>query len=182
VQAYPAETLHGFAFYGDLLNNTGSPQQLSNINATFFDAQGQAISYDKAINQWPIREVSPGGRVPFGVIVPNIQGIADFNFQVQSEPGGRIPREDFEFLEVNQTTEGEDYCISGRLRNPGDQLKTYLMIAAILYDGEDLVINYNNVFHVSPTNVVGDQTMDVAICVDPRQYEVARYELRAWGL
>lgn len=182
VQAFPAEKLQGFMFFGELLNNTGSPQQLSNINATFFDVQGQAISYERAINQWPVREVSPGGRVPFGVIVPNIQGVTDYDFQVQSEPGGRIPREDFEFLEVNQTTEEEDYCVTGRLRNPGDQLKTYLMIAAILYDGEDRVINYNNAFQVSPTNVVGDQTTDIDICVDPRQHEVARYELRAWGL
>jgi hypothetical protein len=184
VQVYPAEALGGVAFYGDLLNNTGSPQQLSDILATFFDAQGQVIPYERTIEQWPIREIPSGGRVPFGVIVPGVQGVANFDFQVQAESGDDIdiPRQDFEFIDVNPSTEGDDYCLNGRLRNPGGPLQAYLMIAAILYGGQDQVINYNNIYQVAPRDVVGDQMMDLNICVDSHQQEVARYEVRAWGL
>jgi len=182
MHAYPAEALNGMVFYGNLMNNTGGPQQLNEINTTLLDAQGQVIPFEKAIDQWPVRAVPQGGQVPFGVVIPNVQGVADFNFEVQSEPGGDIPREDFEFVDVNSSTEGEEYCLNGRLRNPGGQLQAYLMVTAVLYDGQDQVINYNNAFKSAPKEVVGDETLEVALCVKPHQQEVARYELRAWGL
>lgn len=140
------------------------------------------IPYEKTIDQWPVRVLPQGGQVPFGVVVPNVQGVADFNFEVQAEPGGDIPREDFEFVDVDPSAEGEEYCLNGRLRNPGDQLQAYLMVTAVLYDGQDQVINYNNAFKSGPKQIVGDETLEVALCVKSRQQEVARYELRAWGL
>jgi hypothetical protein len=182
MRGYPAEALNGMVFYGNLINNTGGPQQLNEINTTLYDGQGQAIPYEKSIDQWPVRAVPAGGQVPFGVVIPNVQGVADFHFEVQSEPGGDIPREDFEFVDINPSAEGEQYCLNGRLRNPGGQLQAYLMVTAVLYDGEDQVINYNNAFKSAPKQVVGDDTLEVALCVKSRQQEVARYELRAWGI
>ena len=116
------------------------------------------------------------------MVIPNVQGVADFNFEVQSEPGGDILREDFKFVDIHPSSEGEEYCLNGRLKNPGGQLQAYLMVTAMLYDGQDQVINYNYAFKPAPKQVVGDETLEVALCAKSHQQEVARYQLRAWGL
>ncbi len=71
--------------------------------------------------------------------------------------------------------------MQGRLRNPAGQLRNYLVIAAVLYDDQDKVINFGSYDVWYPQEVSGDQGEDFELCADPLDQEVARYEVRAWG-
>lgn len=73
------------------------------------------------------------------------------------------------------------YCVEGELRKPGAGLRDYLTIAAILYDAQRQVINFDSYDEFFPEDVVGDQTLGVQVCIDPLGQQVARYEVRAWG-
>jgi hypothetical protein len=71
--------------------------------------------------------------------------------------------------------------VEGKVRNPGDALKSYLGLIAILYDSQGNVINFGDVVYGPPFFVVGDRTLNFKTCVAPPNQNVARYELRAWG-
>lgn len=168
---------------GNLTNNTGSTQILDSIDGLFYDDQGRMINNAFYTFDYPVNEVAQGGQMPFEVRVQDRANAADFELEVLAEPGDDPPRQDFEFLEVKAGPQGGDYCVVGQVRNPGSELASYLVVAVVLYDGNDQVINYNydDYTEVLP-ELAGDQTQAVTICVDPLQQEVARYELAAWGL
>lgn len=168
---------------GNLINNTGTSQILDTIDGLFYDGHGQPIDNIFYTLDYPINEVPQGGQIPFQIQLKDQPNAADFELQVMAESGGDTPRQDFEFLEINASPQGDDYCLAGKVRNPGGELANYLLVAAVLYDGENKVINYNyDYFDEALLALVGEQTHDVALCVDPLQQEVARYEFEAWGL
>ena len=100
---------------------------------------------------------------------------------VLAEAGGDAPRQEFEFIETNAVNEGDEYCVISTIRNTGDELDDYLVVAVVLYDSEDKVINYYDYDEETPRDLIGDKTREVSICVDPLNQEIARYELQAWG-
>lgn len=171
----------GLWLYGDLINNTGVYQELFFITGTFYNAQGQAIADEgNAYGYSPALVIPPGERVPFELTVEGVQSAANFDLRVEAQPSSQVPRQDFEFSDLDQLDEGYGYCIGGTLRNPGSELQDYLVVVAVLYDGQDRVIGFGE-HRADPKSVVGDETEEFEICVDPHDQDVARYELRAWG-
>lgn len=179
-----AESLNkeGLLFFGELINNTGTAQNLSHINTTYYDPDGQKILYGATIVYVPLRIIPQGGRVPFELIAEDLKNVADFDLEAIAQPEAEPPRQDFEFVDITSAPAGPRYCINGRLRNPGPPLANYLKMAAVLYDSRDQVINFGYAQPATPVELSGDQTVEVNLCVDPHNQEVARYELRAWGL
>lgn len=184
VQIIPKPDGSALLVHGNLLNNTNSAQKLSKVTGTFFDEQGQVIAgADGTLTDyWPIAAVPPAGKVPFELIVPGLQRAADYDLQVQAEPGELLLRQDFEFIDVNLTPKEEKQCVIGKVRNPGGELQSYLVIAAVLYDAQGNVINYYDHLEQSIGNLKDDTTLDFEICVDPLNQPVARFEPQAWGL
>jgi hypothetical protein len=182
VRLYPDQEEETLLLYGNLINNTGFSQELEAISGDFYDAQNQVISdEDDIYAYWPVYVVPPGGVVPFELTVNEIDSVANFNLNVEGEPSGETPRQDFEFSDVNQWTEDDKYCLEGELRNAGNGLQGYLAIAAVLYDGQDNVVNFGDHTEYGPTQIVGDESLAFEICVTPPNQDVVRYELRAWG-
>lgn len=181
VQLSPNQGQDKLLVHGYLTNNTDTPQELALISGTFYDAQGQVLA-DGNTTDWAIGAVSAGGRIPFKLIVPGLSSADNVDLQVKANPSNGAPREEFEFLDVNQLTEDGNYCVAGRLRNPGDSLQWYLVIVAVLSDSQDNVLDFGKYFEYYPTDLVGDQVRDFKVCVSPPDQEVADYELRAWGL
>ena|GEM_PF-1199781 len=166
---------------GEAVNGSGAAQRLSSISGTFYDAAGQVIADGDDIDSyWPIYVVPAGGQVPFEMTLYDIREVADFDLQVVTQASGETVRQDFEFLELEPFDDGSDFCVAGNLKNPGASLGVYLVIAVVLYDSQDDVINFDSGTWY-PQEVVGDQTLDFEVCVDPLGQGVADYDMRAWG-
>ncbi len=181
VRIYPGQD-NGLLLYGNLINQTSDPQQLEDVGGTFYDEQGQVIAGEESTYpNWPINVVAPGQSVPFELFVYEITQAANFNLSVQAEPSGDAPHQDFEFADLKQKTEDGDYCVEGAVRNKGGELEDYLVVVAILYDGQDKVINYSDYQEFDLDGVVDGEAAEFEICVGSPNQDVARYELRAWG-
>jgi hypothetical protein len=172
----------GLLLYGELTNGTGAPQELEDVSGAFYDAQGQLIAdKNSTFDYRPINIVPPGGAIPFELTVLVGQGTADYDLSVEAQPSGENARQDFEFKDVEQRSEDGNYCLQGKLRNSGDELHDYLVIAAILYDAQGNVVNFDYYEEYDPAGVKGDNPSSFDICVPPPNQDVANYELRAWG-
>lgn len=182
VQVTPKQDGSGLLVHGNLLNNTGNAQELALVTGTFYDEQGQVVADGNTTDYWPVAGIPQGGQVPFELVVPGLTSVANFDLRVDAQPGGTIPRQDFEFFDLNAANTGEDYCVGGKLRNPGEKLASYLVIVAVIYDEQGNVINYYDLYNQSPQDLVGDQTTDFEICVNPLNQQVAHFESLAWGL
>ncbi len=172
----------GLLLYGEMINQTGVSQELFLISGTFYDQQGQVIGGEDDTDDYsPLDVIPPEGRVPFELTIYDVQGIANFELWAESEAVNDTPRQDFEFLEVNQSDDAGVYCLNGLVRNPGGELDDYLVVVAVLYDGEGHVVNFGDDYYTDLEGVVGNETIEFEICVAPPNRNVARHELRAWG-
>jgi hypothetical protein len=171
----------GLVVYGDLTNDTGSPQTLLLVTGTFYDAQGQVIANpDNVYDYWPVADAVPaGGRIPFGLVVDGIREAANFTLSVQAEPTAASPRQDLQISNLNQLSEEDLYCLQGALQGPAETLQSYVVIVAVLYDAQNNIINFGDYYE---PYLESGQSLDFEICVGPPNQGVARYELRAWGL
>ncbi len=167
---------------GEAVNDTGSSQRISNIIGTFYDAGGQVVAdrYDTD-SYWPADVVPAGGLVPFEVEIYDVREVADFDLEVIAQATGERVREDFDVTNLEASDQSGEYCVTGELRNPGGGLRDYLVIAAVLYDDQDNVINFDSYDVWYPQEVTGDQGEDFEVCADPLDQEVADYVVRAWG-
>jgi hypothetical protein len=182
VRLYTGQDEDGVLLYGDLVNNTGDTQKLDFISGIFYDAQGQIIADATNIDVYrPLDFILPGGQLPFEMTVTGIQSAANFDLSVEAEPSTETLRQDFEFSEVNQWNESGKFCVSGQLRNKGAPLQNYLVIATILYDSQDNIVNFSHQQEPSFAQMIGDHPLDVDICIGSSNQNVAGYALRAWG-
>jgi hypothetical protein len=168
--------------YGDLINKTDASQEVSSITGTFYDSHDQVIAdADDIADNWPIDVIPAGGHMPFELIVKEVQGVANLSLRVEAEPSNAAQRQDFEFLDVSQSTvETGDYCVAGNARNPGEILEHYMVVTAILFDSLDNVINFA-VDGGPPPSMSDAEELSFEICQQTFNQEVARFELRAWG-
>lgn len=182
VQATADPSRQMVVVYGDIVNNTGAAQQLVYVTGTFFDDQGRVVAgQDAPYDDWPVDVVPAGGQVPFELTLYDVPAVAEFDLNVISESSSESPRLDFQFSDLTSAREGGEYCLSGRLRNPGSQLTDYLVVAAVLYNGRNKIVNFGSYEAPSPQEVLGDNALDFDICVDPLEQAVVRHEVRAWG-
>jgi len=169
--------------YGDLINNTGASQQVSYVIGTFYDSQGLVIADQEDMYDYrPIEVVPPGGRVPFELTLNDLESLADYDLKVIAQESSQTPRQDFEFSDQSSESLEGTYCVSGKLRNPGPAVAEYLLVAAVMYNAESQVTIFGTYDVLSPETVVGDATSDFQVCIGPINQEIARYELRAWGM
>jgi hypothetical protein len=168
--------------YGEVVNNAASAQQIDYLAGTVYDGQGQVLAdVADGAEYWPIYVVPAGAQVPFKLSLYGVPGASDFDLNLVAQPSDEAPRQDFEFSDLDATSQAGSYCVSGELRNPGGQLDSYLTIVAVLYNAQGNVISFDSYEEYFPEEIVGDETLDFEVCVDPLGQDVARYEVRAWG-
>jgi hypothetical protein len=179
IRTYNDEYEGGLILYGELVNDTGAPQEIAYITGAFYDPQGQIIAdSDSTTEYWPLEIVPPGGRTPFELAVNGIQAAANFKLWANSTTASQTPRHDFNFEGVEAQQADEDYCLTGQLQNPGGELDDFLVIAAVLYDGQGNVVNFGETYESA---LEGGETLDFEICIEPPNQNAARHELYAWG-
>jgi|GEM_PF-1905264 len=183
VQIYPDPDKGRLLLYGNLVNNTELPQEIISIVGAFLDDQGEVIaSTGLADAYWPGFVVSPGGSMPFELKVKGIENAADYTLSVEAEPNGDVPRENFEFSDLKPDQDGDDYCVEGEFKNPGSGLRDYLVLTAVLFNGQDNVVNFGHYSVYYPEGVEADPDFEFDLCADSFDQEVTRFELQAWGL
>lgn len=171
----------GLQIYGEAVNDSSAAVEVKAITGAFYDDTGQVIADGNTSGRWPAVVVPPGGRIPFALTVPGSTGAVSFDLRVEAQPSSATPRQDFEFLEVTESAEGNATCLAGQLRNPGAALTASLVVGAVLFDSQDKVINYADQPQDAPETLGSGQTKAVKLCVDRLNQNVVRYELRAWG-
>lgn len=180
VRLQPDEELGGLVLYGNAVNQTGAAQEVSAITGVFFDGQGQVTAdASQTYAYWPVYVVPPGGSMPFELMVDSINSAANYDLSVEAEPSSELPRQDFEFAQVNQWTEDETYCVGGVVQNAGGPLGSYWVVAAVLYDDQNNLVNFSDDGELDPQ--AGNGNSPFEICVDVTNQPVARHELLAWG-
>jgi hypothetical protein len=178
--SYPEDEM--VAVYADMVNRTGASQQIDYVTGTLYDVQGQTLPEEyEMYDYWLLEIVPAGGRAPLELTIYDLQELGSVDLSVISQPSSEAPRQDFDISGVEARDAGEDYCVAGSVHNPGGQLEEYLVVASILYNDQDQIINFDSDATRSPEDVVGDQAFDFEVCVDKLDRDVARYEVRAWG-
>ena len=178
----PDESDPNIVIFGEVINNSGGVQEIGAITGLFYDAQGQVIANEEnTTDYWPVEAIPVGGRMPFEMVVIDIQSAASYKLRVESSVGPDLPRQNFEFSAVTQTNESGNYCVGGKAGNPGEALKSYLTIVVTLYDSQNRVINFGSDEKVDVTTLTGDKTVNFRICITPPNQDTVRYDLQAFG-
>lgn len=182
VRVYTGLINNGLLLFGNLVNNTGAPQELEAIDGTFYDAASQQIAAASiGLAYWPGYIVPPGGGVPFQLEVDNISSVGNFDLQVEARASDTAPMLDFTVSNSSPRTEGDSFCVSGRLQNPGPQLEDYLVVALVLYDDQNNVISFSDYEELDPDWIRGDESLEYELCADLLAGNVARHVVQAWG-
>jgi hypothetical protein len=173
--------LGGLLIYGEAINNTAAPQRILGLLGTYYDAQGGAITPQESSDYWPIETVPPGWRMPFELTLIGPTAVDRVELQVTTEDSDEPLRTDLELSELAGAPSDDEYCVIGRARNLGQPLESYLMVAVVLYDSEERVINWGIGYQPAQDSLVGDETAAVSACAEHYNQVVARHELLAWG-
>jgi hypothetical protein len=182
VQTYANPYGDGMLIYGDIVNGTGSVQEIAAVTGTFFDTQGEVVSgAENVIDYWPFDVVPVEGRLPFELTVLGSQQIADFELVVDSRPSDQVPHQNFNVANIEQLQEDGVYCLLGELENRGDFLNEYVLILAVLFDGQDQMLNFGEYYEPEPVEGLTEFPLEFDICVDVGDKTIDRYEWRAWG-
>jgi hypothetical protein len=180
VRLSPNQEDGGLVLYGNAINQTGVSQELSSVTGIFYDGQGQVIAdASKTYAYWPSYVVPADGSMPFELSVEDIASATRYDLSVEAEPSSESPRQDFEFAEVNQWTEDDTYCVEGVVHNSGNPLAEYLVVAAVLYDSQNNLVNFSDEGELDLEAGSGNSPFE--ICVNLSNQQVARHELQAWG-
>lgn len=177
----PAED-DSLLLYGEMINDTGSAQELLFITGLFYNDQGQLVADDQSTyDYWPVDVVPPGGRVPFELAVNDIQSAANFELWAKSRTSSSTPRQDFELVEENEQVEESVYCLTGSLKNPGEALKNYLAVVVIVYDEAGNVLNFGDDYAADVESVSGDTPLEFEVCLNLPGQSVSSHQVLAWG-
>lgn len=182
VQATVDPELGEMLVYGEMSNDTGEPQRVMGVQATFYDGQGQPLVDNRSLDYLPAETVPAGERVPFELTVIGAPAGANLDLSVEARPDSASPRQDFSIAQVAPFDQAGEYCLAGQVQNPGAPLASYLTIVAVLYDAQDGVIGFNSSYEPAGTGFSSGQPLQFTVCINPSGQPVARYEVRAWGL
>ncbi|MBI4315316.1 MAG: hypothetical protein HY679_05225 [Chloroflexi bacterium] len=182
LRVQPDAVANSLTVFGDAVNNSSSTQTINRIYGTFYDESGNVIADESRTSDgYPMDIAPPGGRVPFSLLVLGIRSAASYTLTIENGEAQPTPRQDFDIYNVTQYFDGDDYCLSGTVRNPGAELSEYLYIVAVLFDAQNAVINMSDGYDADLPDVAGGKALDFEACAGPLGQSVARYELRAWG-
>jgi hypothetical protein len=166
--------------YGEAINESGQSQSILGLQGTFYDAQGQPLTIDEYEDYWPIETLPDGHRMPFELTLYGPAAVEQVELQIITEPGSESLRTGLEISDLEGRESNEEFCVWGQIRGPEPPLAEYAMVAVVLYDDDDRVINWG--IGYQPAEAFdGQDSVQIGACAERYNHLVARYELRAWG-
>jgi len=172
----------GLLLMGELVNDTGAPQQAIAISGAFYDMQGEVVADNlDVVSYVPVDPVPAGAHVPFELKVSGGQDIDRFDLRALSEPASDAPRQDFQFSGIEQWAgDAIGYCVRGQVENQGPPVQEYLVVLAIGYDAQGSVVNFGE-YYVDVVPDSGPQSSPFEMCLASLGRQLSRYDLRAFG-
>jgi hypothetical protein len=180
VRIQPDQSLGGLTVYGEALNNSGVPQRILGLQAALYDSQGQSLNLEVIDDYWPIETVPPEGRMPFELTMIGPSQADRVELQISTEPGSESLRAGLGISDLEGQESNEEFCVWGQIRGPEPPLAEYAMVAVVLYDDDDRVINWG-IGYRPAESFEGQESVQIGACAEHFFNAVARYELRAWG-
>ncbi len=182
LRTYYSKSGKNLSMYGAVVNNTGTSQKLKVLTASFYDDQGQLIDEDSylTVNYWPSNLIPAGERLPFKLTALNIENMADFELNVDTQPLD-LTSQDFEILDVSEGTKFGQPCLQGRLSNVGGALQE-VVIVGTLYNDQDQLLQFGEYKQLVAGRDLAAQPLNFEICFNINNPNlITRHELRAWG-
>jgi hypothetical protein len=182
VRLIPDEPNGSLYAFGELVNNTGSVQQIINISGSFYNLQGQLLAGPlDTLDRLPTNLLPPGGRLPFELLVFGVMDAANYALGVQALTSSLPVRDNFVFSDTNPTTQRGQYCVAATLQRPEPAVLDYLDIAVALVDEAGRLVALSEPYAPDLDDLGSAPSHAFTICVDPRGVPVTGYLLRAWG-
>lgn len=168
---------------GELVNNTGAPQQNVEVSGVFYDAQDQVLLDEiDTLSYVPIEIIPAGAHVPFELNIESAQPIYRLDLLAMSDRAVETPRQDFQIVNVTYWEDADGlYCLGGDIQNSGDSIQDYLVVLATAYDGLGGLVTFGEYAPAAPTEAETGQISPFEMCLDPLDQQVAHYELNAVG-
>jgi len=165
---------------GELVNNSGSTQTLNAIGGEFFDANGTKIAGDDDISDyWLTENIPNGGRLPFELIVDNIQQAANFSLTAYAEPAPSVTRTDFQVNITDQYREPEYYCVDGTVAWTVP-FNDYLEIIVTGYAADGSIVSFSDDYFTPSANL--SSPAEFSVCLDDTDpSSIDRHTLQVWG-
>ena len=166
---------------GTATNNTEQVLEISTINISFYDAQGQILTLqDEPKSYWPGYVVLPGDTIPFEVGLEAAE-VANYEVMIEAAPSQETARTDFTLSAMEGRDQNERYCVSGNLENTGADVDEYLIIATIIYDAQEVVVNFSDYGVFGYVGFASGDSLPFELCSPTLDQGVARYEVLVWG-
>jgi hypothetical protein len=168
---------------GELINNTGQPQQAVEVAGVFYNEKDQIIQDQiDSLSYVPVEVIPVGAHVPFELNIESDQPIYRLDLLAKSDPAGETPRQDFQFANVSQWEDTDGlYCLGGDVQNSGGSLQDYLVVVATAYNGQGRLVGFSEYAPTSSEIIESGQASPFEMCLDPLSQQVAHYELNALG-
>jgi len=172
----------GLLLMGELVNNTGAPQQVIDISGAFYDAQGEdTVNSLNVVSYVPVDPVPVDAHIPFYLQVDGRRDIDHFDLNALSEPASDPPRQDFQFSGVEQWVDDDTgYCLRGQVDNQGPPVQEYLIVVAIGYDDQGSVVNFGE-YYVDTLPGSDGQSSPFELCLASPGRQLNRHDLRVFG-
>lgn len=167
---------------GELVNNTGVPQQAVDISGAFYGGQGEVpVDNLDLVSYVPVDPIPVNAHVPFELQVSSNQDIEHFDLHAWSQPANDPPRYDFQFSNVEQwLNDVTGYCIRGQVDDQGAPVQDYLVVLAVGYDDQGSVVNFGE-YYVDVLPGSGAPSSPFELCLDPLDRQLSRHDLLAFG-
>lgn len=167
---------------GIVFNNNDETFYIENIYGDFFHALGQPV-VDKSLidSRFPDVNLAAATKMPFEATLDTEKMIQSFSMNIDFEDPGDIQSIGIDVLNQQMTSNEPEYCVSGSLKNQGAQLNYQLIVALILYNSQNQVLNFADLDVEAYDTIVGDTLGAFSICAETHGAIVARHEIMAWG-
>ncbi len=123
---------------GEIRNSTGGARSLVEIEATFFDGNGNVLERD--VGGIDAEAIPDGARLPFIVQIVSTSPPAQVGFEISEEPADLTPREGFVVSGLQLTSSGSSLFLTGQVTNPGPALTNYAEVMATFYYRDESVV------------------------------------------
>lgn len=166
---------------GELFNNTGAAQTITNLAGQLLDGQNQ-VAANASTSYLPVEWVLAGEAVPFELTVNAMPANPQLRIQVDASPAADLTRPDFTWTNLTAYTSGPQQCVRAQGQNPGEPLNESLVVTFALYDGQDRLIGFADTTPPVVFPFASGAAVTVDVCATPLGAAVInRQVLRAWG-